>query len=332
MRKRVANLSVASSRLRSWFRDLGAPPVIEADRAREVTQGKAAALFLSGGVDSTASLAELTERFEIDHPHRPKFGILLNYQSTGRVSEAELEARFLARRRICSALASDRDLELITIRTNIRCLEKRGNIWIRRWHGAVLASAAHALGGSINYAHIAATYDYQTLDTWGSHPELDPYYSSRGVKINHHGFEHTRLEKMRLITQWPLALDRISVCTSATSGGVNCEQCEKCLRTRVQLLACDALERCGAFKKNDVEAEEVRRIKIKSDYARQCFLQAIEPLQKRGRDDLVEAIRFAVSPWRRRTPHVIRKTRRLIGQVKRQLLTNDKLDPDVPKN
>ncbi|MBT8409502.1 MAG: hypothetical protein KJN93_07745, partial [Alphaproteobacteria bacterium] len=132
------------------------------------------------------------------------------------------------------------------------------------------------------------------LEPWGSHPALDPLYSGRSVQTQHHGFEMSRMDKIRSIVDWQDALDLINVCTSRESGGTNCGSCEKCLRTRVQLLACGALANAGAFAGSEVDPSELRNTIAPNRYSLQCFTDALEPLRQMGRHDLVDAIEHFV--------------------------------------
>ena len=46
-----------------------------------------------------------------------------------------------------------------------------------------------------------------------------------------------RLEKVRDLANWPTALEALRVCPARLEDGGNCGKCEKCLRTRLELLA-----------------------------------------------------------------------------------------------
>lgn len=286
----VANLSLVAQTIAVWERRWGPPPAVEADFRANVPVAKGSGLFLSGGVDSVASLRVLTKAFDHQHPLRPSHAILLDYQDINRVSSNETEARFQARRETSRTLAESVGMDFIEIRTNVRALSTSGKFWAHRWHGSVLAAMAHALGQHIHTAHIASTYDWTTLSPWGSHPAIDPFFSGNSLRINHHGLELSRLQKTRQIADWQLALDLINVCVARESGGKNCGVCEKCVRTRLALLACGALAKSHAFTGDNVLPSEIDSVHAASHYAQQCYIDTKEPLINMGRDDLVEAI------------------------------------------
>ena len=60
--------------------------------------------------------------------------------------------------------------------------------------------------------NIAFTYDWEHLFPWGSHPKLDPLWSNGKVLLSHDGCEATRLDKTRLVSEHPIALETLRVC------------------------------------------------------------------------------------------------------------------------
>jgi hypothetical protein len=55
--------------------------------------------------------------------------------------------------------------------------------------------------------------------------------------VVHDGGRFSRLEKVRDLVNWPTALGALRVCPAQLEDGGNCGKCEKCLRTRLELLA-----------------------------------------------------------------------------------------------
>ena len=88
----------------------------------------------------------------------------------------------------------------------------------------------------------------------GSHAAVDPLFSSQLVTIIHDGSRFSRLEKVRELASWPMALDALRVCPGNTGGRANCGSCEKCLRTRLELLAA-GIESTAAFGPSLMPAE-----------------------------------------------------------------------------
>jgi len=273
----LANLQVAGGVLKGWFRDFPPLPRIECDMQSRPPSGRRAA-FLSGGVDSLSMIRELAGGIDT--------AILLDYQSIEGVEAEETEARFRQRVEICRAISDGIGLELWPVRTNLRRLNSSMGFWMHRWHGSFLAAMAHGL--DVQEVSIASTYDATNLERWGSHPLLDPYYSSARLNVRHYGLHQSRLDKVRSLADWPLALDLMYVCTSRESGGSNCGKCEKCIRTRLELTVLGL--KSSAFPPGDVTLEELQKIDIASNYAWSCYNDILPLLRSQGRDDLAAAL------------------------------------------
>ena len=91
------------------------------------------------------------------------------------------------------------------------------------------ASIGDALGEGFTEVNIASTYDWDHLFPWGSHPELDPLWSNGKVLLAHDGCEATRLDKTRLVSEHPIALETLRVCYENPDSLYNCGRCRKCL-------------------------------------------------------------------------------------------------------
>jgi hypothetical protein len=86
------------------------------------------------------------------------------------------------------------------------------------------------------------------IERQGTHPALDPRYSTERTGILHYG-DASRLQKVERVAQSQPALDTLRVCRyDHLETDRNCGKCEKCLRTMLELHAVGALERCRAFE------------------------------------------------------------------------------------
>jgi hypothetical protein len=175
-------------------------------------------------------------------------------------------------------------------------------LFVYEYHGAMLASVAHAFAKRFNVVTISATDDIPSLDLvkkknfrlLGSHPLLDLNYRSNDLLIKHEGITLPRLEKTRLLADWPVALNSIKVC-QPNWPGANCGKCEKCIRTELALLALDLLNKTKAFPLDDVTSEHIDAIRLGANpevnwTAHHQYLGLIPPLREKGRHDLVRAI------------------------------------------
>jgi hypothetical protein len=182
-----------------------------------------------------------------------------------------------------------------------------------QFFGAILSAVAHAFSKRITSAAIASCDSIpdltfvkkRNLKPFGSHPLLDPNYSSSYLQIRHVGLNLPRLQRARLVSQWDTALQNIQVCPRNWPGN-NCGECEKCVRTMLELLVLGAMDKSRAFPKDDVTEEMVSSIDISPPHMKnsygyaQNYLELIAPLKKIGRYDLVLATERLLARYQRR--------------------------------
>jgi len=159
---------------------------------------------------------------------------------------------------------------------------------------------------------IASTLSVPDLGPIGSHPLLDPNYSSAAVRILHDGSRLSRLEKVGLIAEWDEALHTLRSCFNAfrPPEALNCGMCEKCLRTMTELYVCGKLRQCPTYLLDDISPDLLRTLKVvlpaEPGAPRDFLLQhaylmlgaanvynwreLLPPLREIGRHDLVAVI------------------------------------------
>ena len=303
-----------------WF-----PPLVssslEVPRATALpapSDGRRAALCLSGGVDSLAALVENHAAVAPGHPERFRDGLFLFGLNTYDFHEGTPIAARLAwyqeyGRRL-ETFSQRRGLTLIRIATNVRALYPDWAGWSDVGQASALAAAAHALPRRIHALTIASGGVGAGGSIYsGSEPSLDPLYSSYSLDVRSVQATLSRLEKVRLIVQDPDALAVLRVCLTfdvpptasagemAEAAKINCGHCEKCLRTMLALIVCDALEHAPTFPVRDVKAHMLEGLQLDSRDPRQVplYRSMLEPLRRRGREDLADAIRKRVDEFER---------------------------------
>lgn len=282
-----ANMSAASQSIARWHGMVNAPDIVATNGSREPS--KEVAIFLSGGVDSLASLRASLARVPSSHPEALSAAILV----AGTTSDAKFEGL----KKIQKIITGDVGVEAIALRTNAQ--ELHGNdipFYMHVYHGAFLSGLAHFLSNRLRTARISATFDAANLEPWGSHPLLDPFYSSAHMTIEHHGLEMSRFQKTEAIADWPIALKHMNVCTSRDVEGENCGRCEKCRRTMLALLSMGKLGAADAFPKNDLQPSDLADLYIGNAYQASCYRDLLVPLRRVGRDDLAKAIETKLNP------------------------------------
>jgi hypothetical protein len=211
-----------------------------------VAPARGVSLFFSGGVDSFYSLIKRRDKVQnlvLVH------GFDIPLENTEAFALAETQAREAAR------IFGKR---LIVVRTNLHFEQSSVPGGWEMYHGAALAAVAHALAPNHGMMYIASSDSYDNLHPWGSHPLLDPLWSTEALQIVHDGLE-TRINKLRVLVQHPDALARLRVCWEKTEA-YNCGLCEKCVRTMLGLHAL-GVDHCAVFP-DTLTPELVRRMQI----------------------------------------------------------------------
>ena len=109
--------------------------------------------------------------------------------------------------------------------------------WGNIQHGLALIGVCAPLSylKEFQLLYIASTRSAtMEFNPWGSMPETDEKISWAGIKVIHDGFELKRQDKVDLIVDAVTKLQKnttIRVCYSELKDGLNCSQCEKCIRT-----------------------------------------------------------------------------------------------------
>jgi hypothetical protein len=129
------------------------------------------------------------------------------------------------------------------------------------WYaGSLLAAPALCLAPMFRRFIIPSGDTYSTLSPWGSHPLVDPLWSTATSQFLHDGCEAKRSQKLeRYVVGSKLALENLRVCDYEDSGVQNCGTCEKCLRTLIGLRALGIELRPGLFAQ-PVDLARIRRL------------------------------------------------------------------------
>jgi len=292
--------------LSKWYPELGPPPILESDGLESVRRPEAGAIsFLSCGVDSLATLRANRLWYPRDHPLSIATCVLIDYVNEKRALDEVGYSNFDALKvdaaeRVCSDVGATP----VVLRSNLWSLDDDGEFFTKASFGAFLASNAHCFSQSHGAAFIAASLDahHATVNA-GSSSLLDPYYSSSQLQVFHHGAYMTRLERTRLVADWPVGLDNLRVCVNDVRGTGNCGTCEKCIRTKLTLVALGKLDETSAFV-DDMNRDllamviEYRMIWVRN--LLDGYFALIPLLEAHGRIDLVEGIGSIVADFDRR--------------------------------
>ncbi|MFW6324034.1 MAG: hypothetical protein ACOC0U_03130 [Desulfovibrionales bacterium] len=316
----LEGIAKASSVLRIWFPSKNCDVTIEAKTLSctpSVKHCRRTGSFFSGGIDSFAILRENHIRYPKGHPRRISDALLVY----GLEQDNPLQFEYV--KKSLGSVAEKTGMTFIPVSTDIYLHYRDEDaadkfwFWIYEFGGAALAAVAHAFAPRFSSVAIGGNCDPNHLGPWGSHPILDPYFSSHDLVIRHEGVTSTRLDKSRVVAGWDEALRNIRVCNQYkryTSESLNCGRCEKCLRTMLELYAIDALERTPAFPYREVTPEMVLKYgNIHNEFVEGFYLEILDLLKGKGRSDLVRAIEHKISEFRRNENkgHFLRRLRRI---------------------
>ena len=264
-----------------WYPEFTPVRVVARDGAVDRRRVGAASLF-SGGVDSFYTLLR----------HQDEITTLIFVHGFD-ISLADTALR----RRVSASLraaAAELGKTLVEVHTNLRSFSERHIDWGLRYHGAGLASVALLLAPQFGRVYIPASFPRAYTKPHGSHPLLDPLWSTEGIEFVHDGVDATRLEKVQAITASDVAMRWLRVCWEHPQGEYNCGRCEKCVRTMVNLELAGALARCRAFDR-PLDLAAVARAPVYDGVAALFVEENLQRcLEVGGHEDLARALRTSL--------------------------------------
>ena len=269
-------------RYRDFYPDLHEVPVVaEPRQGADGHRAAGVAALFSAGVDS----------FYTALKHQPRLSCLI----FGRGLSADSPPAQEAAAHHARAAASDLGLPLLEVTTDLRAFSDRYASW-QRYHGAGLASVALLLAPQIRTVFLPGWICHGFEVPFGSHPLLDPLWSTELVEICYDGFEANRFEKVASIAQNDVALRHLRVCARGTEDVPNCGKCEKCLRTMVALEAAGVLARCPTFPSGRVDPEAVAALFLRKPTKQAQWEHNLQGLESTGSNaQLARAIRQALT-------------------------------------
>lgn len=208
----------------------------------------------------------------------------------------------------------DINLDLIKVRTNIR--EVVSVNW-EHYFAAALASVLIGMKKIAGIGLIASSEPYDALILpWGSHPMTDPLLSSQNFRIIHDGAGYSRSEKLKVLTGWKVGLDNLRVCWVGNLTYKNCGKCEKCVRTRLNLLTA-GINNPGCFE-GSLDTNVLKKIVLTNDAVRGEWRLIVKEILKTGNGiellkDVEEVINRPSVKWSKLLP---------VGSIRREWVKN----------
>ena len=291
----LEGLETVMSLLWHWSDGAYLPLRIEARRASEVAGERTsnrAGMVYSGGIDSLAALRLNRLHFPLSHPGAIRDCFFVHGFDIGGVQARGMKYHVFERGLAAmEAVMAETGATAVPVYTNIRHLCEDRDLWLNYFFAAVLAAVAHAFAPRLNVLYIASSHDLGDLVPCGSHPLLDPEYSSYALRIRHRDVALTRMEKLRIVADWDFGMQHMRVCLANVQDRLNCGRCEKCVRTMTGLVALNVLHKTKAFVEDDVTPEMFDSFEINIRHREGFYAEMLPLLEAQGRDDLARTIR-----------------------------------------
>ena len=251
--------------------------------AKRLTKIKNSGLFFSGGVDSfyTFLKNKKEEKSKINH-----FIFVLGFDI--RLEDKEMFAKVF---RNIKTIAKKEGIKLIDVKTNIRDVLDKYTEWDYS-HGSAMAFISMALRNGFSKIYISGGLEaeYAPKRPYGTHPELDPLWSTNDLRFIHIGTDATRMQKiMKYVSKSKVALKYLRVCWRGRKGQFNCGICEKCMRTMLSLYSAGVLHKCETLPKS-IDKEILSNLVVPRKFFR-YYEENLNYLKKnKSNDSLIPAI------------------------------------------
>lgn len=217
-----------------WRPDLYSQVRIEARNAATDSprRDKPAVMAFSGGLDACFSLAAHQAKWEGDPGRSIMLGILIVGFDIKEKEQSTIRLAYKSAKRILGAFGAGCAMIATNWQTDF-CPDWRMGCDVG------LACVLHTLADGYSRGIISAD------DSFLEELRDDPY--SCNMTTNHllgsytfpvllTGGTHTRLEKAGFACKYPVFLNNLRVCWQRLESGTNCGVCEKCVRTRLEMM------------------------------------------------------------------------------------------------
>ena len=247
----------------------------EAPEMPPTASGRGTAAFFSGGADSFFTAVKNLDSIDAL--------IYLDRTFDGPWEPAIANARVAAR---------ELGKPLIEVRTNLRDLANAPGLEFEDYGGPLLGGIALLFQHAFSRVLVASTFSYAALVVKkGSHPLVDPLWSTEALEIVHDGSEATRPMKMAALAKNKVAMRRLRVCHGKgdpDGNSLNCGHCSKCVRTMVNFRAAGVLESCEVLP-DELDLDEVASARVVDDRDLALLMENLRALESHGSDPELEA-------------------------------------------
>ncbi|EKS28678.1 hypothetical protein [Afipia felis] len=242
-----------------WRPDRYRPINVLADgwqHASEPSSFDSAVLAFSGGVDATATLILHNDRKLSSAMPRVGLGVFVGGLDVSNEDQSGQRTAFSSAQGTLSAF----NAEAAFVSTNWR------DHFCPNWddgHSSILSGVMRTFEQKCGAGIIASDASYLedlSVGLFGNHMAMNYLLGSSSFAIFQGGGTLTRVERVREICSYSVALKNLRVCYQSHAKGRNCGRCKKCIFTRMAVVACGH-EPHELFD-TEFDAEDVERITI----------------------------------------------------------------------
>ena len=226
---------------------------------------QAQAVCFSGGVDSMYTLMTTGS---------PKY--LLRGETFNPASQQTKHFQ-LARKRL-TRVADAVGAIPITIKYNLLEHPSHNLHDMNDVYTGILAGMGHLLSQHIGSIAISSTHHEDEPTVYTCRYRTDPLYSAARLQV-HHDASVARRQKVAAIAEWHIAQENLFVCFNRQGLDFNCSQCEKCVRTMLDLHILGKLESFKRFDQSKPLWEAMDQVKAVTNLEsyRAALAEPLEP-------------------------------------------------------
>lgn len=278
---------------------------LEADDAESVsTVPSKTGCFFSGGVDSFCMIRQNRLLFAKTHPFSIRDAIFVHGFDMGGRPElgSEIDSfKFMTDE--FKPVLDEAELNLLPVYTNIASLEPTYGAWSTDFMGPAMGAVAHLFSGYLSDVCIASSGDASHWRVkYSSHPLTDPHLGSQALRVHHLDTRFRRIDKVEIVAEWPEAMRVLRVCMFGQAGKLNCQSCEKCVRTALELLSVGKGMEARSLLGGELTPGLVRKSLVPKRDNVDFYTTIAAALEKRGHNEIAHAVK---SVLRRRYAHTV---------------------------
>jgi hypothetical protein len=245
------------------------------------------AAFFSGGVDSWGTVLGNPDVTDLIFVR----GFDLAYTGPHARLADEVEGRL-------RAAADELELPLHVVTTNLREMSDQHTLW-DIYYGSADVAVALFLAPLFDRVLIASDADYEVQGSWGTNWLVDQNWSTEALEIVDDGGRFSRMDRLRRLSENPVACRTLRVCWENPGEAYNCGRCRKCLMTVIGLEALGVRERVNSFPPGlDLDREVLSGIAINNPVSLSFWEDILDTSRTAGRADLEAAVAPVVAKAR----------------------------------